>query len=207
MKNEQLLEQIEKVYQFRYRSPIRAPGIAIGTAMVNLALEKLGEVKKLGAIAEVGACLSDAIQALTGCTVGNKYLTIYNDLGRYALTLYDRTSGKGIRVYVDLQKIDKERLPETYKFFRRQRPPEIHHDMQMRADSASKIIAEVASIDWQILSYQSVQVKNLEKEIILPAKICNQCGESFTSDDASAQCCLACSGKRNYYTTYVESIS
>lgn len=200
MNDQKFREQVEKVYNFRSKSPIRAPGIPIGVAMVNLAFEKLGKVDKLGAIAEVKACLSDAIQALTGCTVGNKYLIIYNEIGRYALTLFDRKSGDGIRVFVDLNKIDAETMPETFKFFRRQRPPEVQYDMKARAESAKEIVNELTAADWQILSWEKIRVNNYRKEKILPARICKKCGESFLSnEDEDSKLCLVCSGKLAYY--------
>lgn len=112
-----IVEQAEIVYKFRHRSPIRAPGVVIGTAMVSLGLEQLKDVKKLGAVAEARACLSDAVQALTGCTVGNKYLKIYDEIGRYAIVLYDRIDGKGLRVFIDLKKLKKLKLLNYISFF------------------------------------------------------------------------------------------
>lgn len=199
MEKQEFLNQVEHVYNFRHRSPIRAPGVAIGVAMVNLAMQKLGEVEKLGAIAEVKACLSDSIQALTGCTVGNKYLTIYNKIGRYALTLYNRINGDGIRVFVDLKKIDSEKMPETHKFFLRQRPREVQFDMKARADSAKLIIEEVASASYSILGWEKVLVKNLQKEKILPVKVCKKCGESYTYEEESSELCLVCAKEIDYY--------
>lgn len=199
MNRQDFLNQVEHVYNFRHRSPIRAPGVPIGTAMVNLALQQLGEVEKLGAIAEAKACLSDAIQALTGCTVGNKYLTIYEKIGRYALTLYDRNNGNGIRVFVDLKKIDQAKMPETYKFFLRQRPREVQYDMKARAASAQLITEEVADSEWSIFGWEKVLVKNLEKETILPVKVCKKCGESYTCDDDSSEFCLVCGKELDYY--------
>ncbi len=193
------LEQVEKAYQFRHRSPIRAPGVPIGVAMLDLAMQKLGSVEKLGAIAEARACLSDAIQALTGCTVGNKYLKIYEEIGRYALTLYDRSSGDGVRVFVDLNRIDAKKMPETHKFFLRQRPREVQTDMQARAASAKMIVEELADSDWSIFGWEKVIVSDLQKEKILPVKVCPKCHESFTSDEANASECLVCSGRLAYY--------
>lgn len=199
MDKAKFLEKVEQAYQFRYRSPIRAPGVPIGVAMIELAQQKLGDVEKLGAIAEAKACLSDAIQALTGCTVGNKYLKIYEEIGRYALTLYNRSNGEGVRVFVDLKRIDAEKMPETHKFFLRQRPREVQYDMQARAASAKLIVDELADSNWSIFGWEKVTVNDLQKEKILPVKVCSTCGESFTSDENSANECLVCSGRLSYY--------
>lgn len=201
MDDREFLEQVEKAYQFRNKSPIRAPGIPIGVAMVNLAMEKLGEVKKPGVIAEARACLSDAIQALTGCTVGNKYLIIHDQIGRYALTMYDRTDGRGVRVFVDLRKIDPVKTPEMHKFFLRQRPPEVQYDMVARAASAKLVTEEFMACGRNIFSWQRVRIKNCEKEEILPVKVCPGCGESYTTADKKSQYCAVCAKELDYYVT------
>jgi formylmethanofuran dehydrogenase subunit E len=105
---------IEKTTLFHGRY---APGVVIGAYMVDLALELLpisGE--KLNAIAESRVCLADAIQIMTGCTLGNKYLHI-KDHGRYALCIYGRDSKRGIRVSIDLNKIDSQNTPVLKQFF------------------------------------------------------------------------------------------
>lgn len=199
MNDSEFLEQVEKAYQLRNKSPIRAPGVPIGVAMINLGLDKLGKVKKLGVVAEAKACLTDAIQALTGCTVGNKYLTIHDNIGRYALTVYDRTDGRGVRVYVDLKKIDAKKTPELHKFFLRKRAPEVRTDMDARAASAKLVTEEFMACGRNIFSWQWVRVKNLEKEEILPVKVCPGCGESFTCAERDSQYCLVCAKEFDYY--------
>lgn len=199
MNAKEFLEQVEKVYQFRNKSPIRAPGVPIGVAMVNLGLEKLGEVKKLGVIAEARACLSDSVQALTGCTVGNKYLIIYDQIGRYAVTFYDRTDGRGVRIYVDLKKIDAAKTPELHRFFLRKRAPEVQYDMVARAASAKLVTEEFMKDGQNIFSWQRVRIKNLEKDAILPVKVCQCCGESYTVTDKESEYCLVCAKEFDYY--------
>jgi formylmethanofuran dehydrogenase subunit E len=94
LNNEEFLQLVEKVYAFHTR---RAPGIPIAIEMVNRAKERLGDVQKLCAIAETRVCLSDAIQYVAGCTIGNGDLKVLESLGRYAMTLYDRKTGKGVQ--------------------------------------------------------------------------------------------------------------
>ena len=82
-----------------------APGIVIGGFMVNLANQNLPEGEFYDAICETRACLPDAIQILTPCTVGNGWLRII-DIGRFALSLFEKYSGNGVRVYVESRKLD-----------------------------------------------------------------------------------------------------
>ncbi|GAB4270087.1 MAG: FmdE family protein [Candidatus Rifleibacteriota bacterium] len=189
------LALVENVYSFHTK---RAPGIPIAVQMVLLAKERLGKVK-MGAVAETQVCLSDAIQFLTGCTIGNKYLILLDKIGRYALTLYDRSNGKGIRVSVSMAKIDAEKMPETYKFFLRKRSPEVQTDNEARAASAKIIVDEFIANGRDIFKIEEVQVKCYEKPPIASASICDKCGESFLIEDKE-NICRVCSGKDDYYT-------
>ena len=111
---EKLLQTIDLICDFHGKY---APGAVIGAYMVHLAQEKLQPLSgKLNAIAESTVCLADAIQIMTGCTIGNKYLWLLN-YGRYALCLYDRDTKEGIRVWVDYSKIDPVKTPTLKKFF------------------------------------------------------------------------------------------
>ena len=105
MNNEEFLEYVEKVYSFHTR---RAPGIPIAVEMVHRCLDYLGNVDKLCAIAETRVCLSDAIHYVAGCTIGNGNLKIIERLGRYAMSFYSRKTGKGVRIFIDLNKCSLE---------------------------------------------------------------------------------------------------
>ena len=190
-------EMTEKVYAFHHK---RAPGIPIGVAMVDLALDKLGVVKeKINAIAETQACLSDVIQIMAGCTIGNRYLRIYKELGKYALTLFDRADGRGVRVFIDIDKIDASISPETYKFFHRTRSAEVKKGGPARIESSKKIVKEFLKIKDKILDFQEVKVINHGKPPMLPASICITCGESFLAKHNSDKKCQICSGALKYF--------
>lgn len=191
-------ELVEKVYKFHTK---RAPDIPIGVEMVLLAKEKLGDVKKLGAVTETQVCLSDAIQFLTGCTVGNKYLIMNDKIGRYALTLYDRSNGRGIRVFVDMKKIDPVKMPETHKFFLRQRSPEVQSDDAARKASAKIIVDEFMAAGRNIFGWQYVRMKKYDKDPVYPVKICPTCGESFIYSEKDSKNCLYCSRQLDYYVS------
>lgn len=189
---------VDKVYALHVKI---APAIPIAVAMVNLARKKLGDVKlKVVAISETRACLPDAIQVMTGCTIGNGYLKIYDDIGRYALTLFDRADGRGIRVYVDLKKIVKETMPETYKFYRRLRDPRVNDDMKIRRASNKLVIDEFYAAGTEaILSWEHVTVKETAKPPINKVFICEKCEESFHSS-SEKKTCSVCSEQNAYYS-------
>lgn len=188
---------VEEVYRFHTK---RAPGIAIGVAMVDLARQHLGTIKgKLNAIAETQACLSDVIQVMTGCTMGNRYLRVMKDLGRFALTLFDREDGNGVRVSIDLKKIDPKKTPELYKFFLRERDEEVQKGGEAREISGRKIVNELISVGRDIFRIERVKVREHGKPPMLPAAICQSCGESFLKRDESHKLCDFCSGINKYY--------
>ncbi len=81
-----------------------APGLLIGGFMVDLAQKNIPDGEFFDAICETPVCLPDAVQLLTPCTIGNGWLTILN-FGKFAVSLYDKKSGSGIRVYLDMEKL------------------------------------------------------------------------------------------------------
>ncbi len=77
------------------------PGLAIGYRAAMLALEYLAEARRpqdgLLAIVENNSCAVDAIQCLTGCTLGNGNF-IFQNLERHAFTLALVPGGTAVRL-------------------------------------------------------------------------------------------------------------
>ena len=74
-------------------------GVTIGWIMGNFAMEKLG-VKKGDSLymeTEFQNCMNDALQMVTGCTVGKGNLKI-RDIGKRTLILADCTTGRAVKV-------------------------------------------------------------------------------------------------------------
>src|SRR5512136_723005 len=88
-------ELIEKTIAFHGHS---CPGLVIGIRAAELALKKLGYAEKrdLVAVVETDMCGVDAIQFLTGCTLGKGNL-IHKDYGKIAFSFYDRSKNVGFR--------------------------------------------------------------------------------------------------------------
>lgn len=79
-----------------------APGLLLGGYMVALAQRHLPEGTLFEAISETRKCLPDAVQLLSLCSMGNNWVKV-RDMGRYAVTLYDKYTGRGVRVSVDVK--------------------------------------------------------------------------------------------------------
>jgi formylmethanofuran dehydrogenase subunit E len=76
-------------------------GLAIGYRAARLAMDLLGvgpaTDEELVAVVENDSCRVDAVQVITGCTLGKGNL-IFKDYGKQAFTLGHRNSGKAVRV-------------------------------------------------------------------------------------------------------------
>ena len=78
------------------------PGIVMGTRMTIAAMRKLGMDPKernrdLIVYVEIDRCMTDAVQAITGVSLGHRTLK-YIDYGKFAATFVDMTKNKAVRV-------------------------------------------------------------------------------------------------------------
>lgn len=196
MTNEEILEWFEKAVKFHTK---KAPGLAIGIAMIDLCRARLGSVKeKINAVSESQSCLCDVIQLMTGCTIGNRYLKIYGELGRYALTLYDRADGRGVRAYIDVDKILPDETPELYKFFLRNRSAEVKAGGEERLKSCDLVVTEFLRVRTRIIALQDVIMEKFGKSEMLSAAQCSRCRESFLVVGVEKEC-GECRGSVHYY--------
>ncbi|MBF0410813.1 MAG: formylmethanofuran dehydrogenase subunit E family protein [Candidatus Riflebacteria bacterium] len=178
-----------------------APGLVIGVEMIDFALDIFGKPEdKILAVVETAVCLPDVIQTMLGCTLGNRNIKVIPSLGRYAVTIYDRKNGRGVRVAIDLSKIDKDETPEIFKFFHRTRDPEVETNMEKRKISGSIILSEFYKVGRKILKTENVNVKIFGKPEIPRAATCQVCFESFLQKNADQEICLYCSKEEQYYT-------
>jgi formylmethanofuran dehydrogenase subunit E len=77
-------------------------GQAIGVRMALAGLRELGmddpsKRENLVTFVEVERCIADAIQIVTGCTVGRRNLKLVNT-GKFAATFVDISNGEGVRI-------------------------------------------------------------------------------------------------------------
>jgi len=175
---EQYLDQIR-----RFHGHI-APGMVLGGFMVDLALENLPEGEYFDALCETQACLPDAVQLLTPCTIGNGWLKVVN-IGRFAVTLYEKVGGLGIRVHVDAGKI--EAWSELKSWYFKLKPK--------KEQSIERLLAEIRDAGSSVCSMKAVR---LEQDFIRERRrngfrICKLCGESYPRADGDI--CRGCGGE------------
>lgn len=154
-----------------------APGVVIGAVMVGWARERIGPEVEADAIVETERCLPDAVQLFTPCTLGNGWLRVL-DWDRFALTLYDRFSRRGVRVWLDAGKTSA--YPPIHDWFLKRLPK---HALPL--DALLKSIFEARHA---VLSARPVRVnaflRRPKKEAV---GICPDCGEAF-DPRAGARC-------------------
>jgi formylmethanofuran dehydrogenase subunit E len=167
-----------------------APGLMMGGFMVDLALSHMPEGVLFDAVCETRSCLPDAIQLLTPCTVGNGWLQIVN-LGRYAMSFYDKYQGDGIRVFVDTEKLRAWPAVEAWML---KLKPKKDQDTDLLLAQIRE--AGRALYDAQPIHIQSQYLKSRHKGRIA---ICSLCGEPFPADDGAI--CRGCQGEAPYLTT------
>ncbi|TFG43950.1 MAG: tRNA CCA-pyrophosphorylase [Syntrophobacterales bacterium] len=157
-----------------------APGVVIGAVMVDLAREQIGPGIEADAIVETLRCLPDAVQLFTACTLGNGWMRVL-DWDRFALTLYDRATRRGCRVWLDAAKTAAH--PTIHDWFLKRVPK--------NALPLETLLGKILEARRAVLSCRSVIVTDFlrrpKKEAVA---ICPGCGEAF--DPRAGDCCKGC---------------
>ncbi|TAL31803.1 MAG: tRNA CCA-pyrophosphorylase [Spirochaetes bacterium] len=160
-----------------------APGLLAGGFMVDLAMKNLPKGEFFDALCETTVCLPDAIQILTPCTYGNGWLRIV-DTGRFALALFEKYGGEGVRVHMDAGKLAA--FPEYESWFFRKKPK---HEQDRE-----RLIGEIAQAGTMVLGVGRVLVHEsfIGKQKGGKTGLCPICGEAYPL--SSGDRCIGCSG-------------
>jgi formylmethanofuran dehydrogenase subunit E len=154
------------------------PGLAIGFRACEIAKEKMNltfsKDEELVCITENDACGVDAVQVITGCTMGKGNL-IHRPRGKMAFSFIRRDTGEKIRIVL---------LPSTGEMTREERQK---HILNAPAESVFQI---------KTPSYELPEKARLFKSIV-----CNQCGENTAEHKIRLQSgdnvCLDCFNEYN----------
>ena len=164
-----------------------APGLLIGGYMVDLALKNLPEGEFFDTICETSSCLPDAVQLLTPCSTGNGWMKVMN-FGRFAISFYEKKTGEGIRVYLDLDKVKK--WPEVYSWFMKLKPK--------REQDSDLLMNQIKEAGADILSIQKIRIDPalFENKKGGASAVCPVCGEAYPAGHGEK--CRNCSGESPY---------
>jgi formylmethanofuran dehydrogenase subunit E len=173
-----------------------APGILVGGFMVDYACRSLPPGTLFDVICETVECLPDAVQLLTPCSIGNQWLKII-DVGRFAVTLYDKDAGEGVRVHLDSDKL--ECWPAIREWFMKLKPKK-QQDRDRLLEEIREAGADICTIEKLVVSADFIR-GGRQKSV----SICPVCGEAYRADDGPV--CPACKGRRLPYRTHAECLA
>jgi len=164
-----------------------APGLILGGYMVEMAKSQIPDGVLYDAISETASCLPDAIQLLTPCTIGNGWLKVI-DLGLYALSLFDKYTGEGIRVSLDQGKLAPYGEIRAWYFKLKEK-----RDQDLRL-----IVEEIRKAGEKILAVRKIRVSPgiLGKTGKGEIGVCPACQEGYPVKHGAT--CLSCQGGSPY---------
>ncbi len=170
-------------------------GQVIGVRMAMAGLDRIGitdpkktERKKLYVLVEIDRCATDAIQSVTGCSLGKRSLR-WLDFGVMAATFVNLDSGRAVRI---VAREEARTLAESYC-------PEVEDKYQRQLQAYT-----VMPLD-ELFLFQEVEVKI--PECALPGRPlrrvqCDQCGDWVQDcrerEKDGRTLCRACDGERYY---------
>ncbi|NLA39041.1 MAG: formylmethanofuran dehydrogenase [Methanomicrobiales archaeon] len=180
------------------------PGLALGYRAAEAALERLhsgrAEDEELVTIAETDACGVDAIQVLTGCTVGKGNL-LFRDHGKHAFTFINRRTGEAIRVVgnpsFDTGSLDPDLAPLRARVMQGRASEEELAEYRRRTE---RIVDAILDLPAGILfSVQELDAEIPERARIFRSVPCSRCGELTAESRIRVEdgnfVCYACSGE------------
>ena len=184
------------------------PFLLLGVRASEIALSRLGEGRageretmeeNLLALVECNNCFTDGVQVATGCTLGNNCL-IYLDLGKNAVTLVRRGEWRGVRVYVDGERIRKHFDAEAVELFEKVviRREGTREEAGRLAGLWERTGLKMLELPEEEFKVEEVEVEGLELAPIFSSLRCEACGELAMETrirrEGSRNLCLACAG-------------
>lgn len=171
------------------------PGQALGVRMSMLGLKEIGikdpkgaDRKSLIVFVEMDRCATDAVQSVTGCSLGHRTMKFF-DYGKMAVTYLNLKTGKAVRVMAREDAKNKAR-----EYF-----PDIVDKYAAQAE-AYQIMS-----DSELFEVMDVEVALRPED--MPGRpvsrvTCDICGESVLDNrhasNGDSVICVPCSGKSYY---------
>lgn len=191
-------EKIQATISFHGHS---CPGLSIGIRAAELALRELKNPKdsEIVAVVETDMCGVDAIQFLTGATMGKGNL-IHRDHGKMAFSFFLRDSGKGFRAVLnpDARGGMDEELAELMK--KSSAGDASENEKQRMAELRSSLQTRFMTLPLEEMFQITQQDQGAPRPPrILQSLTCEHCGEetmeSRTRRFAGQALCIPCFGK------------
>jgi formylmethanofuran dehydrogenase subunit E len=176
-------------------------GLTIGYIAARAGIEELCADRdvdeELVTIVENDACGVDAVQVLTGCTIGKGNL-IFKDYGKQAFTFICRNSNKAVRVVLksdfNIDALDPELSKIRAKVMSGTPTESETLEFRKRMNNISEIMRETPPE--KMFDIKHVNVEIPQKARIFNSVKCSKCGEMFAESRARMQngeiVCISC---------------
>ncbi len=155
------------------------PGLALGYRVAKAALRELKADRprdeELVAVVENDSCAVDAVQFVTGCTFGKGNL-VFHDYGKHVYTVFNRGTGKGVRISEDFRGFDNDSRFSVLKK-RQEAGEDVSRELQ--AYKMEKAAAILKADEKEVLSITHVTVPPPGEAKVRGSVRCGLCGEKF----------------------------
>lgn len=175
------------------------PGSAIGYRVAEIAVQKLISPRavdeELVAVVENDSCSVDAIQVVTGCTMGKGNL-IFRDYGKHAYTFMNRKNGNSVRISLrkSMESTDPRFAQAREIAFSENATPEEKEDFKTIKNEVSNKILRAPAED--LFKVEEVEAEFPEKARIFDSVRCSRCGEMVAEHRARVEdgelVCIPC---------------
>jgi formylmethanofuran dehydrogenase subunit E len=175
------------------------PGSAIGYRVAEIAIEKLISSRavdeELVAIVENDSCSVDAIQVVTGCTMGKGNL-IFRDYGKQAYTFMNRKTGEAVRISLknSMESIDPEFAQAREKAFSENATDGERKEFERIKNNLSEKVLHAPADD--IFKVENVEMEFPEEARLFNSVRCSRCGELVAEHRARVEngklVCIPC---------------
>jgi formylmethanofuran dehydrogenase subunit E len=161
------------------------PGSVLGyraaeAGMIELSPERSPD-EELVTIVENDSCAVDAIQVVTGCTVGKGNL-IFQDHGKQVYTIIKRKDGQGVRISLknsfDIGELEPNLTPLRKKVSQGKASLEEKEEFQSLMDSVTRKILDMP-LD-KIFTVKKVDADLPARAKIYPSLKCSKCGDTVS---------------------------
>lgn len=158
------------------------PGLTLGYVAGKAGLEKIESLRDVDeeilTIVENDACGVDAIQMLTGCTLGKGNL-IHRDYAKQVFTFICRDTKKAVRFALkpdfDIIKLDSKAVELKQKVMDKTATQEEIEEHSRRMKAVSEKMREMPPEEIFNITYVTVEIP--EKARLFNSYICAKCGE------------------------------
>ncbi len=174
-------------------------GLAMGYRVSQAALKELGGTRdadeELVAIVENDSCAVDAVQYVTGCTMGKGNL-FFKDHGKPVYTFCRRSDGKAVRLVA--KGLDENKYPELSTLRKKALSGEITETDKQKYDQKAQEALQTFLNDplESTVDIQEVELDLPEKARIFKSITCAECGEKVMEPRARVKknqmVCIPC---------------